>query len=272
MLSKDEIYSSLLHFGLEEIDAKIYVGLLQMGSVTVGTIAQKLDVDRGKAYRSLHKLRNMDVISTTFSNPTMVTAVDPSKALTSVIQKKEDEIIILQKLARPLIENLKNYRKNMVPTYVPSLSIIQGRSNVYTRIGKLIQESTGKIFMVTTSEDLVRMYHTSIPDKIYDQVYSGGDIKIITNECDSKMMKIIERLGATDVRIGKLSSKSRMIVESKRQLIMSGAMKESMNLYDEADSIMYTNSAEMVENMFSLCTHLWKKSKRMSLVSVETLK
>jgi len=67
VVSKDEIYTTLRHFGLEQIDSKIYVGLLQMGSVTVGTMAQKLDVDRGKAYRSLNKLRNLGVISTTLN-------------------------------------------------------------------------------------------------------------------------------------------------------------------------------------------------------------
>ena len=267
MLSKDEIFTSLVHFGLEEIDAKIYVGLLQMGSVTVGTMAQKLDVDRGKAYRSLNKLRNMGVISTTFSNPTIVNAIDPSEALTSIIQKKEDEIIMLQKLARTLVDDLRNFEREASPTDLSSFSIVQGRSNIYTRIGKLIQESSEKIFLVTTSEDLMRMYHTSIPDKIHAQINAGSDIRIITNSCDSKAMEIIDQLGATEVRIGKLPSKSRMIVESKRQLIMSGAMKESMDLNDDIDSIMYTNSPEMVENMFSLCTHLWRKSKPMETIS-----
>ena len=267
MLSKDDIFTSLVHFGLEEIDAKIYVGLLQMGSVTVGTMAQKLDVDRGKAYRSLNKLKNMGVVSTTFSNPTIVNAVEPSEALTSVIQKKEDEIIILQKLARPLVESLKNYEREVSPTDISSFSIVQGRSNIYTRIGKLVQESTEKIFLVTTSEDLMRMYHTSIPDKIHERVNSGADIKIITNECDSRTMEIIEQLGTPDIRIGKLPSKSRMVIESKHQLIMSGAMKESMDLNDDVDSIMYTNSAEMIENMFSLCTHLWKKSKPLAAIA-----
>ena len=246
MLSKDEIFTSLIHFGLEEIDAKIYVGLLQMGSVTVGTMAQKLDVDRGKAYRSLNKLRNMGVISTTFSNPTIVNAIEPSEALTSVIQKKEDEIIMLQKLARTLVDELRNFEREASPTDLSSFSIVQGRSNIYTRIGKLIQEST---------------------DKIHTQINSGSEIRIITNSCDSKAMEIIDQLGATEVRIGKLPSKSRMIVESKRQLIMSGAMKESMDLNDDIDSIMYTNSPEMVENMFSLCTHLWRKSKPMETIS-----
>lgn len=267
MLNKDEIFASLVHFGLEEIDAKIYVGLLQMGSVTVGTMAQKLDVDRGKAYRALNKLRNMGVISTTFSNPTIVNAIDPSEALTSIIQKKEDEIITLQKLGRTLVEELTKYENQATQTDMSSFSIVQGRSNIYTRIGKLVQEATHKVFLVTTSEDLMRMYHTSIPDKINAQVNLGSDIKIITNSCDSQTMEIIEQLGASEVRIGKLPSKSRMVVESKRQLIMSGAMKESMDLNDDVDSIMYTNSEEMVENMFSLCTHLWKKSKPMETIS-----
>ena len=267
MLSKDDIFSSLIHFGLEEIDAKIYVGLLQMGSVTVGTMAQKLDVDRGKAYRSLNKLRNIGVVSTTFSNPTIVNALDPSEALTNVIQKKEDEIITLQKLARPLVESLRNYEKSTIPTDISAFSIVQGRSNIYTRIGKLIQESTNKVFLVTTSDDLMRMYHTSVPDKIRERINAGGTVRIITNECDSTMMEIIEQLGTPDVKIGKLPSKSRMIVESKRQLIMSGAMKESMDLNDDVDSIMYTNSSEMVDNMFSLCTHIWKKSTTMKTIS-----
>ena len=79
-------------------------------------------------------------------------------------------------------------------------------------------------------------------------------------------MEIIDQLGCSEVRIGKLPSKSRMIIEAKRQLIMSGAMKESMDLNDEVDSIMYTNSTEMVENMYSLCTHLWRKAKVMEVI------
>jgi hypothetical protein len=52
-----------------------------------------------------------------------------------------------------------------------------------------------------------------------------------------------------------------MIVEENKQLIMSGALNMSMDLNDEGDSVMHTNSLEMVSNMFSLCTLLWNKSK-----------
>ena len=60
-----------------------------------------------------------------------------------------------------------------------------------------------------------------------------------------------------------------MIVEDESQLIMSGSIKESMNLNDEGDSILYTNSSEMINNMFSLCSHLWKKSKPIEVVKAK---
>ena len=74
-------------------------------------------------------------------------------------------------------------------------------------------------------------------------------------------MNLIQKLGATETRQGKLPSKGRMIVEKDKQVIMSGSMKGTMDLNDDADSIVHTNSTEIVNNIFSLCEHLWKKSK-----------
>jgi len=59
MSNKDEIYRSLIHFGLDEASVTIYVSLLKMGPMTVGAMSQKLDLDRGKTYRSLKVLEEM---------------------------------------------------------------------------------------------------------------------------------------------------------------------------------------------------------------------
>jgi len=39
-----------------------------------------------------------------------------------------------------------------------------------------------------------------------------------------------------------------------------------LHLKDENDSVLCTNSIEMVNNMFSLCSLLWKKSKKIELI------
>src|SRR3972149_2248693 len=106
MSPQKELIESLSYFFLEKYDAIVYLGFLQMGSVTVGTMSTKLEIDRGKAYRSLNKLRILGLVSTTFSNPTICQAVEPEEALTIIIQRKEDETITMQKLSRKIVTDL----------------------------------------------------------------------------------------------------------------------------------------------------------------------
>ena len=258
---EEELITELSYFGLDKTDATMYLGLLRIGSLTVGKMSTKLDIDRGKAYRSLNKLRDMGLITTTFSNPTICESVVPAEALTSVIQRKEDEIVTMQKLASKIVKDLKEINRPQQVSEASSISIIQGRSNIYSRIGKLIQESKKTIYIVTTAEDILRMYHTAIPEKISLCQKNGGKVCVLTDTNNENILPLLNRLKASETRVGKLPSKSRLIVEQEGQLVMSGSIKESMDLNDDTDSILYTNSQEMVNNMFSLCIHLWKKAK-----------
>lgn len=261
MTVEDELITELSYFGLDKTDATMYLGLLRIGSLTVGKMSTKLEIDRGKAYRSLNKLRDMGLITTTFSNPTICESVAPADALTSVIQRKEDEIVTMQKLSQKIIKDLKELNRPQNVSEASSISIIQGRSNIYSRTGKLIQDSSKIIYIITTAEDILRMYHTAIPEKIAMCKKNGGTVRVLTDTTNENLLPLISRLKATETRVGKLPSKSRVVVEEEGQLIMSGSIKETMDLNDDNDSILYTNSKEMINNMFSLCQHLWKKAK-----------
>ncbi|MEW6043541.1 MAG: helix-turn-helix domain-containing protein [Thermoproteota archaeon] len=261
MLDRDELITMLGHFDLEEIDSKMYIGLLQTGPLSVGNLAAKLEIERGKAYRSLEKLRSMGLITTTLTNPIICKPVEPQEALANIIQRKENEFVTMQKIASKLAEDLKEITRKQQPIEAATVSVIQGRHNIYSRIGKILQESDSIIYIVTTEKDLLRMYHTSIPEKIKICRANGGQIRIVTDSEDPTSLAIINKLGATEIRIGKLPSKSRMVVESGKHLIMSGGINETMDMNDDGDSVLDSNSIEMVDNMYSLCEHLWKRSK-----------
>jgi hypothetical protein len=130
----------------------------------------------------------------------------------------------------------------------------------------LLQKAAGTVYLVAPPEDLMRMYHTSIPERIEQMKEAGTEVRILTEVSSNKELSFVHRLNPTEIRLGKLPSKSRMIVEESKQLIMSGALNESMDLNDETDSVMQTNSLEMVSNMFSLCTLLWQKSKPVQIL------
>jgi sugar-specific transcriptional regulator TrmB len=260
-MNHEEIMKNLGFFGLEEIDSKVYMGLLQTGPVSVGTLSAKLDIDRGKTYRALNRLRNMGVVSTTFSNPTLCSAVSPTEALGIILDRKQDELITMKNLSEKIVQDIDVIVKETDMQEISSFVIIQGRSNIYSRISKLLQKATGVVYLVGPSEDFMRMYHTAIPERIQLIRENGAEVRILTEITDDKELAFIQRLNPNEIRLGKLPSKSRMVVEENRQLIMSGALTTSMDLNDENDSVMHTNSSEMVSNMFSLCTLLWNKSK-----------
>lgn len=265
-MNQKEILDALAFFGLEEIDSKVYMGLLQTGPVSVGALSAKLDIDRGKTYRALNRLRNMGVVSTTFSNPTLCSAILPTDALNTILERKQDEITTMKNLSQKIVEDINIIVKNTDVQEISSFVIIQGRSNIYSRVSKLLQKASGTVYIVAPPEDLMRMYHTPIPERIEAIKESGADVRILTEVSGEKELSFIHRLNPTEIRVGKLPSKSRMIVEENKQLIMSGALNASMDLNDESDSVMQTNSMEMVSNMFSLCTLLWNKSKKVEIV------
>lgn len=271
-MNQKEILETLGFFGLEEIDSKVYMGLLQTGPVSVGTLSAKLDIDRGKTYRALNRLRSMGVVTTTFSNPTLCSAIPPNEALNTILERKQDEITTMKNLSQKIVEDISIIVKNTDVSEVSSFVIIQGRSNVYSRISKLLQKAKETVYIVAPPEDLMRMYHTTIPERIEVIKKNGTVVRILTEVASNKELSFIHRLNPTEIRLGKLPSKSRMVVEENKQLIMSGAMNASMDLNDESDSVMQTNSVEMVSNMFSLCTLLWNKSKPVEIMVAAKIK
>ncbi|MBI5147003.1 MAG: ArsR family transcriptional regulator [Thaumarchaeota archaeon] len=271
-MNTQQIIESLSYFGFEDIDSKVYMGLLQTGPVSVGSLSSRLGIDRGKTYRSLSKLRNLGVVSTTFSNPTLCSAIEPIEALNTILERKQDEIITMKSLSEKISQDISEIVKNCDVQEISSFLIIQGRSNIYSRIGKILQKASGTVYIVAPQEDLMRMYHTIIPERIQLIKENGVEVRILTEVVSEKELSFISRLNPSEIRLGKLPSKSRMVVEENKQLIMSGSLNGSMDLNDDGDSVMHTNSIEMVNNMYSLCTLLWNKSKAIEIIVPQRVK
>ena len=260
---------------LETVEGRIYLNLLRLGPVTASALAKELDVDRTKTYRTIDKLLNQSFVSTTISNPKLCIATKPEEVLKIVLQKKRDEIERIGKLGNEVIKRINQIVPIKEGVYVPTFRTVQGRANIYSHVEKILEESTKTIYIVTSTEDVLRMYHTAIPDKIKECIKKGGTVKILTDASEKKFFPLIERLKASETRLGKLPSKGRIIVEDGTQMIMSDAMNaynslskdsgfqsvDSFGGSAESDFALWTNSSEMVNNIFSLCKFLWKTSK-----------
>ena len=250
--------SSIL--GLDELEAGIYLNLLRVGPISASALAKEIDVERTKTYRTIEKLINQNIVSTTFSKPKLCIATKPEEVLKMIMQRKEDELKKLKLTKEEVIKRIKETVPSKPKTSLPTFHVIQGKENIYSNIGKLIEESTGIVYIVTSLKDISKMYHTSIPEKIKLCEKNGGEVRLLTEITDKKLLPFVKRFGATERKFGKLSSKGRIIVEQDKQMIMSDAtLKENQNV--ESDYAFSTNSHEMVNNIFTLCSFLWQNSR-----------
>jgi len=248
------------------MEARIYLNLLRIGPVSASALAKEIDVERTKTYRTIEKLLNQNIVSTTFSKPKLCVATKPEDVLKMILQRKEDELKLLKNTKGDVVKKIKEMvpvnHKNSVPTF----HIVQGRTNIYSNIGKLIENSTDNVYIVTTLKDISRMYHTSIPEKIKICEKNGGRVLLLTEINDERLLPFVKRFGATEVRVGTVRSKGRMIVQKNNQMIMSdNTAKENSEEGLESDYAFSTNSVEMVNNIDTLCNFLWKNSKPLTM-------
>ncbi|MDH3611443.1 MAG: TrmB family transcriptional regulator [Nitrosopumilus sp.] len=259
---------------LDELEVKIYLNLLRTGPITASALAKELDVDRARMYRTVDKLVNRNILSTTLSIPKLCIPAEPTEAFELALRKKEDEVKKIKKSGHQIIEKISSEITSTNGISVPTFRVVQGRANTYSDIAQIIENSSDTIYIVTTLEDISKMYHSTIPEKITICEKNGGCVKLLVEIEEYKQISFVKRFKATETRICKLPSKGRMVIENYKQMILSdssAANKASLN--SDLDFSLCTNSADMINNLNRLCELLWESAEPLeSLVLKKYLK
>ena len=256
--------------GLEELEVKIYLNLLRTGPITASALAKELDIDRARMYRTVDKLVNRNILSTTLSIPKLCIPVEPKEALRLALRKKEDEVKKIKKSGQTIIDRITNEVSSTNGVSVPTFRVVQGRMNIYSDIAHIIENSSGIVYIVTSVEDISKMYHSLIPEKITECEKNGGIVRLLVEIDDSQLIPFVKRFNATETRICKLPSKGRMIVQKDSHMIMSdSATITKVSSNSELDFSLCTNSFEMINNLNKLCELLWESGEQLETIDVK---
>jgi HTH-type transcriptional regulator, sugar sensing transcriptional regulator len=250
---------------LDELETKIYLNLLRTGPITASALAKEISVDRAKTYRTIDKLSSNGIVSISFSSPKLCIASEPDELLSITLKKKEEEINRIRKDGKKLIDKIKDISSSDTKSTTPTFRIIQGIENITSQIERMLENNTNIFYLVTTLEDVSKLYHTTIPERIKQTERNGGSVRLIVDEIPDKMKLFIKRFGASEVRIGKLPSKGRISVSkscplSGKLLMSDSAIKGNLHENTDAECALFTNSDEMTDNIFTLCTFIWKSA------------
>jgi len=252
----------LMEFGLEEDVARIYLGLLRMGSGKASEISHFTHTDRVRGYKILENLKNQGFVTSTLSSPILFSANDPESTLKNIITKRKQETTKLEKNTDRLLNILSQIQINKTKTELPKLTVISGRNNIYDQIIRTIEETKDELFIVTTASDLIRMYYTDIPEALKKASKRNVMVKLMTELEITTKLECVKRLGINYFKIARLPSHGRIICNSSH-VLMSGYTSSTSSQNTSDDSALVTNSDEIRGNMLSLCKFMWKIGKEL---------
>ncbi len=248
-------FSSVL--GLDFQAGQIYMNLLRMGPITTGSLAKEMKIDRNKIYRQIEELVSTGFVSMTLSSPKLCIPTDPENAIELVLKKKKKEIDKINKIKKNVIQKINGIVSTPFGSSIPTFRVIQGLNNVYSGISASIENSKDTVYIVTSIQDVVRMYHSDIPEKIKICKKNGGSVFLLTDSNEKIMLPYIKRLNATNVKIGKLPSNGRILAFENKQMFMSDSTNEIDFMDESSDISLCTDATEMTNNIFKFCQLLW---------------
>lgn len=91
--------SILMNSGLTEREAEVYLALLRMGSVSVGTLAEKLNIHRQSVYHAMNTLEERDLVTIDVVNGQKKFQASNPEVL---LQQNEQQQLLLQKIVPQL--------------------------------------------------------------------------------------------------------------------------------------------------------------------------
>lgn len=264
-----EIIEKFHKIGIGSIESQVYVNLLMYGPARIGVISKRLNFERNVTYRALVKLRNDGIVISSVSNPPAYIAVSPHKLVSILLAKLNEDIVTIKKNGKTITNLLKKCKVNTNTNNsneLTSFNILQGKQTIYATISSLIKNAMNTVYIVVTSEDLVKMFHTSIPEAIQKCKNKNNNVRIITTKIFPSMIDLINTIDATEIRINTLPSQGYIILEVGKKVILSGNSTLHNPEYSNEDSIIITNNINMVKNMHFVCEELWTTSEPLNVV------
>ena len=180
-LLRGSVLPSLVKLGLTQNQALAYQALCQHGPQSANQLAKQLDILPNACYRLDKDLERSNLITISNSHPQVFTAINPSIALTSFIQKHQTDLDKLQTLA-------VNELAFKPPTSETQVDFLEHKNLFFNTYVKLANKAQEEILIISIGE--------SVTDDILianrDAIERGVSIKMIAHKYDHENQQLLK--------------------------------------------------------------------------------
>ena len=268
-MSEKTILRVLRDFRLTETESEVYIFLVKSGIQKARDISSSLKMHKAQVYRILKDLEKRGMVEQTLESPSRFTAISFEKLLDVIIRGKREEANSLEDMKDDLMVYLRSIVVDEPSTLTEKVMVLEGRSNVYSRILELLEE-TEKEFLLLTTElgvirgDLAGLFEAAITKATEKQNVYGRILTPVTNNNFKIIQQIVDKASINNInfewRHVNLVSKlfPRFIIKDEEEVLSFISPKEDLSIDNKEDTGLWTNSKAFVYAQKAFFEELWR--------------
>ncbi len=277
-MSQEQLLSTLVALGFDEVDARIYVFLAKKGMQKAYDINKALKLTKQQFYPSIKRLQSKGIVNSTMERPARFSAMPFEKVLDFFIKARIEET---QKLEQSKAEILSNWQNLKLEDDSSKFTVIEGRTFIYSKIQQMLQEATTQVLAITTVPALAQANHNDIFNTINKNSLSKIRFRFLA-ELSEQNGHVMDALLKEIVK-AKLNVEGRnpdlgmtlfphMLVKDEDEALLFTKQRTERTIIEKDDVCLWTDCKSLVQAFTTMFEELWRNSTdiREKLVEIET--
>ncbi|UCG36691.1 MAG: helix-turn-helix domain-containing protein [Candidatus Bathyarchaeota archaeon] len=264
------VESMLQKLGLSKNEIRVYVYLARSRERKASEISEALSLHRTETYRILRDLEKRGLVSSVFEKPLKFIATPFEKAIEALIEAKKLRIRQLERKKKDLIEIwLSLPHPEIVHQRKEVFQILEGEEQVDFKANEIVQKAETKTSIFASEDDLARLYHSGLIDRLEKLSKKKLEVKLLTKNC-RKSQFFVQKIRLPDVRysLSDIKGVPTFILTDQDELLLF-IRKRSEHSNDKEKRMklaaLWTNYEAFVNAFSKLFFELWKAEKPLEI-------
>jgi sugar-specific transcriptional regulator TrmB len=267
-LSHEQVLSTLVNLGFDEIDAKIYVYLAKKGMQKASNINKALKLTKQQFYPSIRRMESKGIVNSTIEHPARFSAIPFEKLLDLFIKEKIEETRSLKQRKAEILANWHSLK--MEEDTSAKFTVIEGRNFIYSKIYQMLQESTSRFLAITTLPVLVQADQRDIFDAISNhRSKKTTSLRFLTELSDQNvtlLKSLMKEFSAGNLNVNVrypelgLSLFPHMIIKDEDEVLFFVKPRTENSLIEKHDTCLWTDCKTLVKSFIAIFEDLWRNS------------
>lgn len=219
---------------------------------------------KAQVYRILKNLQSKGLVESTLEFPMRFTTIPFEKVLDLLIKAKKEEASFLEDKKDDLLAYWKSIGIEKSVVFPEKFVVIQGRSNIYSRILQLVEETNNEFLAITTNLGVIRADQAGIIAAIEKRDIQSRLLTYISKENLETTKKVVDKISKAKLNIeGRHTNLAsnvcpRFVIKDEKEAIFFIAPKEDSSITSREDTGLWTDSKAFVSALKMFFDNLWR--------------